>query len=172
MTVKHVLVVDDETDVLLFLSAILEDAGFRVSTAANGEEALAVVENDAPDLISLDLVMPGKSGTKFLYSLRKDREWAKIPVLVVTGHARDDLGKHDLDDILAGKVISGPAVYLEKPVTPEKYVAAVKRQLGLPEADAAAPAAPPDVRREVADALAAADPETLKKVLDLLRRET
>jgi DNA-binding response OmpR family regulator len=167
----HVLVVDDEEDVGRFLEAILTDAGFTVSRATNGERALEIVGKSPPDLISLDLVMPGKSGTKFLYALRKNREWARIPVLVVTGHGRDELGKKDLEEILAGKVISGPAVYLEKPVTPKSYVAAVKRQLGLAEDVAARVVLPPgaDVKQEIARELESADPATMRRVLGMLR---
>ena len=173
-TSARVLVVDDEEDILRFLSAILEDAGFTVDTASGGEQALELVKQRAPDLISLDLVMPRKGGAKFLYSLRKNREWSKIPVLVVTGHARDDLGKRDLEDILAGKVISGPAVYLEKPVTPKSYVAAVKRQLGLSEDVAARVTRPPEanMKQEIERQLGNADPQTLEEVLKVLRHGT
>ncbi len=64
---KTVLVVDDEEDVREYLEAILEDAGFRVETAVDGEDGLAKVQVNPPDLVSLDLVMPKKSGIKFLY---------------------------------------------------------------------------------------------------------
>ncbi len=141
-TGKLVLVVDDEEDVRRYLAAILEDGGFEVQTAADGNVALEFVETRSPDLISLDLVMPQKSGQRFLYALRRNRAWSGIPVLIVTGHAHDDLGRNDLDDILAGKMISGPKVYLEKPVSPDSYVRAVRRQLGVEEEDTGAPTLP------------------------------
>jgi two-component system alkaline phosphatase synthesis response regulator PhoP len=164
----YVLVVDDEQDVVNYLAALLEDAGFEVAKALNGDDALAIVKERAPDLISLDLVMPGKSGTRFLYALRRDKNWSRIPVLIVTGHAHDELGKGDLADILAGKVISGPAVYLEKPVSPEGYVSAVKRQLGMETVLRTAPAGQA-MRSEVKRLLADADPETLGNILKLLK---
>jgi CheY-like chemotaxis protein len=170
-TGKLVLVVDDEDDVRRYLAAILEDGGFEVQTAADGNEALKLVEARAPDLISLDLVMPQKSGTRFLYALRKNREWSKIPVLIVTGHAHDDLGKHDLNDILAGKMISGPEVYLEKPVSPDSYVRAIKRQLGVEEEDTGAPTLPsagPD--QEISNLLDGADEATKAEILKMLRK--
>ncbi|MHC4590261.1 MAG: response regulator, partial [Planctomycetota bacterium] len=81
---KTVLVVDDEPDVREYLASILRDARFNVLTAADGEEALEIARRDRPDFISLDLVMPRKSGQKVLYELRKDKALSRIPVLIVT----------------------------------------------------------------------------------------
>ena len=75
---RTILVVDDEPDVRRYLQTILEDAGFNVVTASDGEEALQIIRRKKPDFISLDLVMPRKSGHRLLFELRKDREWARI----------------------------------------------------------------------------------------------
>lgn len=130
---KTILVVDDEPDVRQYLSAILEDAGFKVLTAADGEEALAVIRQRKPDFISLDLIMPRKSGHKLLYELKKDAVLSRIPVLVVTAHARDELGKGTLQDLMDNAVMSGPGTYLEKPINPLSYVRSIQRALGLDE---------------------------------------
>jgi CheY-like chemotaxis protein len=111
-TNKTILVVDDEPDTVAFLETTLRYAGFTVVTAANGEEALDRVRERKPDLISLDLVMPRKSGIKFFYELRKNKAWASIPVMIVTGHARDEMGSGDLNTLLEQKMISGPQAYL------------------------------------------------------------
>ena len=132
---KTVLVVDDEPDVRRYLATILEDAGFAVLTAANGEEALVAIQADPPDLISLDLIMPKKSGHRLLYELKKHKAFARIPVLIVTAHARDELGKGTLQELLANGVMSGPGTYLEKPVSPLTYVRSVERALGLEPRD-------------------------------------
>ena len=170
---KYVLVVDDEPDVRSYLSAILEDSGYEVGSAGDGGTALEMVTDRAPDLISLDLVMPGKSGAKFLYALRKNREWSRIPVIIVTGHAHDAEGKPDLDDLLAGKAISGPETCLEKPVTPEGYVSAVRRQLGLTQESTSTPApvrsTAEDLRAELKKQLDEADPETIRKIHAMLK---
>ena len=78
---------------------VLVDAGFKVVTAGDGEEALEKIRAEKPDFISLDLVMPRKSGHRLLKELRRDRELSRIPVLIVTAHARDELGKGDLKDL-------------------------------------------------------------------------
>ena len=70
---KTVLVVDDEPNVRDYLAQILRDAGFHVVTASDGGEALEIIRQQPPDFISLDLVMPKKSGHKLLYELRKDK---------------------------------------------------------------------------------------------------
>ncbi len=166
---KTVLVVDDEPDVRRYLSMILEDAGFRVVTAADGEEALRIVRERKPDFISLDLVMPRKSGHKLLYELRKDRELSRIPILIVTAHAQTELGRGDLRDILENKVISGPSVYLEKPVDPAGYVRCVQRALGIEET--APVAGEPAVKAELEQEIRRASPEALRKALDVLRKK-
>ena len=132
---KTILVVDDEPDVRQYLKAILEDAGFDVLTAEDGQAALDIIKTDKPDFISLDLMMPKKSGHKLLYELKRDKELEKIPVLIVTAHAKDELGKSDLDDLLENRILSGPGIYLEKPVNPATYVRSIERALGMEESN-------------------------------------
>ncbi len=127
---KFVLVVDDEEDVRNFLKTVLLDAGFEADTANDGYEALQKVKSRIPDLISLDLVMPKHSGAKFFRELKKHKEWSRIPIIIVTGHAQDDLGKADLEEL----TMSGPGIYLEKPVKPANYIAAICKILGIDEA--------------------------------------
>ena len=164
---KTVLVVDDEPDVRNYLASILKDAGFNVLTAGDGEEALQIIRSERPDFISLDLVMPRKDGHRVLYELRKDKDLARIPVLIVTAHAQDDMGQPGLDDLLANKVISGPSVYLEKPVKPAGYVRCVQRALGIDET----PADPDRVglKDEVRQQIAGASPQALRRALAALR---
>jgi len=167
---KTILIVDDEPDTVTFLQTTLQYAGFQVMTASNGEEALDRVKEKKPDFISLDLVMPKKSGIRFLYELRKNREWARIPLVIVTGHARDDLGSSDLNTILEDKMISGPQAYLEKPVTPETYVAAVKRALGIEDEAGDADAVDRNaLRRDLDSFLRSADDGQLEKLKGLLK---
>jgi len=160
---KHILVVDDEADVRDYLSMALEDAGFLVETATDGLQALQIVREHPPDLISLDLVMPHHSGAKFYRDLQKDKRLSKIPVLIVTGHARDEMGRADFEEM----TMSGPGIYLEKPVHPDSYVAAVRQLLGME----AAPEQPQgeDLRNQIEKALSGADREKLQRALDALR---
>jgi len=162
-SVGYILVVDDEPDVRKYLKMALEDEGFTVEEASDGREALDAVRRRPPALISLDLVMPGYSGARFHRELQKNSEWSRIPVLIVTGHARDDLGKADLDEL----TMSGPGIYLEKPVKPAAYVAAARKLLGL-QSEAPTPAGEEQLRDELARKLKTADAEALRKALAVL----
>jgi CheY-like chemotaxis protein len=168
---RTVLIVDDEEDVRDYLSMILEDVGFNVVTAVDGADALARIEEQTPDFISLDLVMPNKSGIKLLHELRRNREWASIPFVIVTAHARDDLGREDLEDILSNKVFSGPKVYLEKPVTPERYVAFVCEQLGVEHEPVGAGAESENLRDQLKKMIDSADPESLARAMQMLKKK-
>ena len=162
---KTILVAEDEPDVRYFLQTVLEDAGFKVITATDGDEAWVQVQEQKPDLISLDLVMPRKSGLRFFRELRKDPGLGRIPVLVVTAHARDEMGQRDLSEILADSTMSGPGVYLEKPIKPETYVNNIKRILGLAVTEEAETET---LKRELQDKIREADPEALQKALEAL----
>lgn len=165
---KTVLVVDDEPNVREYLTMILQDAGFTVVTAGDGLEALEAVRREQPDFISLDLIMPNMSGHKLLYELRRDKDLARIPVLVVTAHAGDEMGKEELKDLLDNRMISGPGTYLEKPVNPKNYVESIKRALGLEVEDSTSQKT--ELREELRDRLGGASPEAMKEALDILRK--
>lgn len=167
---KTVLVVDDEVDVREYLEAILEDAGFVVETAVDGEDAWAKVQENPPDLVSLDLVMPRKSGIKFLYEMRHRKELAKIPVIIVTAHGHDDLGRDDLSDALSGRGLVAPGGYLEKPVQPEAYVRMVCSSMGIAYTPLEGAEVPVEkLRGEVDGLLDGANAEQLAEMLQLLK---
>jgi CheY-like chemotaxis protein len=160
----RVLVVDDEQDVRDYLRGALVDAGFTVETAVDGLDAMAKVRQRPPDAISLDLVMPHHSGARFYRELQKDARLSKIPVLIVTGHARDDLGGPDFEEM----TLRGPGVYLEKPVSPDTFVSAIRALLKL-ESPPPAPE-PDDLRRALEAALSGADREALQRALAALKK--
>jgi len=167
---KTVLVVDDESDVRNYLKSALENSGFDVMTANNGFEALEIMKENLPDLISLDLVMPKHSGMKFYREMQKNKEWSKIPVLIVTGHARDELGKVDFDTLM----MQGPGVYLEKPVKPNTFIEKVCLLLNieLPEnIERQKDSDDEQQRQQLLDSLANTDTETLKKALDAIKKK-
>jgi len=169
---KTILVVDDEPDIVIYLRTLLEDEGFKVMTANDGDEALQRVREKKPDFISLDLVMPKKSGIRFFYELRHNKEWSKIPVVIVTAHAKDAGVRKEIDDLFAGKTISGPSVYLEKPIKPKDYVNMVKRELGIeiPESGPGPVAEKKEeLQEEIQRLLSSADQNTLAAALKLLQ---
>jgi CheY-like chemotaxis protein len=167
---KTILVVDDEDDVRDYFADILTDAGFNVVTACDGQEALERVREKKPDFISLDLVMPKKSGIKFLYELRHNKNWARIPVVIVTAHARDGSGEKDFKDIFEGKSFHGPKFYLEKPIDEDTYVRMICENIGLDYSEPETKAPAEKRKGEVEDLLENADPDTISEVLKLLKK--
>ena len=162
---KTILVVDDEPDIRLFLKTVLEDAEFEVMTADNGKHALEQIKERKPDLISLDLVMPKMRGITLLKYLQKNPEWSKIPFIVVTAHARDELGEEDFLKLKADKLLKGPHSYIEKPVVPSEYIQKIKEALGLEESTIAGS---DDLKTKIKDKLKTAKKEKLEETLKVL----
>lgn len=119
---RKVLVVDDEPDVRNFLATCIQDAGFMVDTAIDGQEALEKIEQELPDLMTLDMVMPRKSGIELIRTLRKNDKWSKLPVIVITAHARDEFASEDIKGFNAFTSGLKPKRTIEKPVTPEVLI--------------------------------------------------
>lgn len=169
---KTLLIVDDEPDVRNFLSTCAEDTGFKVFTAVDGEDAIAKVQTVNPDLMTLDMVMPKKSGYKVLKELRAMEKYAELPVIVITAHANDEMGSEDMRKMYA--TFSGgkaPKITLEKPITPDKLIKSIAKildvDLDASVAQAAATAPPADL----AALIGGADAETLEKVRRLLAKK-
>ncbi len=118
---KTVLVVDDLKAQLSLISGYLEQEGFLVVTAENGNDALAKASAQTPDLVITDLVMPEMSGLEFCRKLKKDPATAQIPVIACTTKDRD------IDKQWAKK--QGVVAYLVKPFTKEEMISAVKNSV-------------------------------------------
>ncbi len=119
---KKILVVDDEPDVRNFLTTCIQDAGFQVDSAVDGQDALEKIENEVPDLMTLDMVMPRKSGIELIRTLRKNDDWAGLPVIVITAHAKNEFASEDIKSFNAFTSGLKPRRTIEKPVTPEVLV--------------------------------------------------
>jgi Fe-S oxidoreductase len=104
-----ILVVDDEPDILLFYSTLLEDNGAQVIQASDGETALKLARSEKPDLITLDLSMPGTDGGQVFETLRKDPELGQIRVCIITG-------KPELRRLIYDRPVPPPEGFLDKPV--------------------------------------------------------
>lgn len=89
MTIKNVLVVDDSPTDRQYLTELLAKNGYKVSTAESAEDALAKVKAQRPDLVLMDVVMPGQSGFQATRTLAKDEATKNIPVIICTTKAQD-----------------------------------------------------------------------------------
>jgi len=86
---KRILVVDDEPDARTFLTTVLEDNGYETQEVADGEEAVRAIEENPPDLITLDITMPEKSGVSVYRRVKESDNYKHIPVIIVTTEGRD-----------------------------------------------------------------------------------
>lgn len=84
-----VLVVDDEPNIVLSLEFLMQQAGFEVTTAFDGESALMLVNENPPDLVLLDISLPGISGFEVLEQLRNQAAFKRLPIVMLTAHGRE-----------------------------------------------------------------------------------
>lgn len=124
MTGDTILIVDDEPDVRIFLSAILEDHGFRPITAENGEHGMRLARSFRPALICLDVSMPHCTGVKMYRMLKTDAELRSIPVIMVTGVPRQFERF-----IKTRRTFPAPEGYVPKPFAPHQVLVLIQRIL-------------------------------------------
>jgi CheY-like chemotaxis protein len=125
-----ILVIDDEPDIRTYLSVLFEENGHEVVTAADGTEGLAQAKAQKPDLITLDILMPEKSGIKLYRELRKSEELGTIPIVIITGVATVAPAFHDFERFIKSRRIRGPDGYVEKPVQADDLVRLVGELAG------------------------------------------
>jgi CheY-like chemotaxis protein len=127
-----ILVVDDEQDIRIYLSRLFRENGYAVSSAGDGVEAAAAVASERPDLITLDLSMPNKSGVRFYRELKSDESLRQIPVVLVTGVTGPGGNSEDTARFYSTrKHVPPPEGFMPKPVDPEEMLALVKRLIGV-----------------------------------------
>lgn len=124
-----ILIVDDDPDIIKATTRVLESRGYRVITALNGEECLAKIQEERPDLIILDLLMPKLDGFGVCRELRENTryaEYADIPILVATA-VREDASRRRYE-LETGRDLDVDG-YLEKPIRPLDLVQRVEKLL-------------------------------------------
>ena len=118
---KRILIIDDEQDIRTYLSTLFEDQGFQTILANDGEEAMQKIQAEPPDLITLDVSMPEKSGVKFFREVKMNDRWKQIPVIIVTGVSEDFKGF-----ISSRHQIPAPEGFVAKPISPEEILTLVR----------------------------------------------
>lgn len=121
MSRERILVVDDEEDILELLRYRLGQEGYRVLCASGGEEALLLIKREPPDLLVLDLMLPGMDGLEITRQIRKNRESADLPVIMLTA-------KGEEADVVAGLEL-GADDYVTKPFSPRILLARIRSVL-------------------------------------------
>jgi len=121
---KLVLVIDDDPDIVTFLTALLQDNGYATDSAADGVEGLKKTKAGKPDLILLDITMPEKSGVRFYRDVRESDELKSIPVVMVTG-VMEEFKKF----IHSRRQVPPPDGYIQKPVDKQELLDIVAKVL-------------------------------------------
>ncbi len=122
---KTVLIVDDEPDVVTFISTLLEDNGYSTVTAQNGDEALDRLKEARPDVITLDISMPEKSGVRFYRDMKESDEWKTIPIVIVTGISGD------FERFISTRSqVPPPEGYISKPIEEKEILELIKKLAG------------------------------------------
>jgi DNA-binding response OmpR family regulator len=120
---KKILVVDDEVYMVELLRVTLEDAGFQIVAAYDGPSALTAAGAHKPDLISLDVNMPGMNGIEVCRKLKSAPATSKIPVIILSAFTQES-------DIAKGKA-AGADAYMIKPFNIDEYANQIKKMLSV-----------------------------------------
>jgi twitching motility two-component system response regulator PilH len=118
MAIKNILLVDDSKTELYHVSGLLTKQGYAVRTAENGEEAMRRLEEQTPDLILMDVVMPGQNGFQLTRAITRDPRFASVPVIMCTS-------KNQETDKVWG-IRQGARDYLVKPVNADELAAKIR----------------------------------------------
>jgi Fe-S oxidoreductase/CheY-like chemotaxis protein len=119
---RKILVADDEPDQVEFISAVLEDNGATVFKAYNGDQVLEMARAEKPDLLTLDLSMPGKNAGEVFEILRKDPELAALKICIITG-------RPELRKLIYDRNVERPEGYLDKPVEDDDLLRGIRKIL-------------------------------------------
>ena len=118
---QHILIADDEPNIMISLEYLLRREGYRVSVARDGEEALAAILRERPALVLLDVMMPKKSGFEVCQEVRADAAVADTPILMLSAKGRDT-------DVAKGLGL-GATAYMTKPFSTRDLVLKVRQML-------------------------------------------
>lgn len=120
---KKILIIDDEEDMRIYLQTLLKKAGYDTETAVNGRDALDKFPDIDPDLITLDILMPQKSGLNFFQAIRARDDAKDIPVIVLSG-----VTSHQ--EFFDKEKLEGPTIFVDKPINADDFLSRVKEMLG------------------------------------------
>jgi Fe-S oxidoreductase/ActR/RegA family two-component response regulator len=121
---RRIVVADDEPDQLVYLATVMEDYGATVYQAATGDEALKLAREEKPDLVTLDLAMPGRPVTEIFELLRSDSELEGLKICIITG-------RPEMRKLIYQRMETPPDGYLDKPLSEEDLLLGVRKVLEI-----------------------------------------
>ncbi len=127
---KRILIVDDEPDVVSYLEMLLRDVGYETVSAEDGAQALEMVKEIKPDLVTLDISMPKASGTRFYKEIKRDPALSPIPVVIVTAVTGYGGDPYAYEKFISNRaMVPPPEGFFPKPIDREGFLAAVEKLL-------------------------------------------
>ncbi len=140
MSKKKILVVDDELDMRVFVSTLLETSGYKPHVATHGLEGLQKARELRPDLIIMDVMMPKQGGIQMYREIKTDDELKHIPVIILSGIAKKTFfHSQNVLDSYKGQSVPEPEAYIEKPPESDELIQCIENLLS-PEQQKAPPA--------------------------------
>ncbi len=128
---KKVLTVDDDPDVRLFTTTVLEENGYEPIEAGNGEEGLQMIKSEHPDLVILDVLMPRQSGIRLYRELKTSKTLATVKIIILSGIAKKTFLRSQQALTEFGEtLVPEPDFYLEKPVEADVLAETIKKAIG------------------------------------------
>ena len=119
-----ILLIDDEPDILSFLTVLLEDSHYRVVSAENAADGLALAKREIPDLICLDIMMPGKSGIALYRTIKRDQALSSIPTVIISAvESAQHFTGHEFRKTVQDDSVPEPRAFFEKPIRAAEFVA-------------------------------------------------
>jgi CheY-like chemotaxis protein len=124
---KKILVLDDEANVVTYLETLLQDNGYDTVSAADGSKGLEKMRSEKPDLVTLDISMPEKSGVRFYRDLKDDPELASVPVVIVSAVTGYGGKPEDFKKFLSTrKHVAPPDGFIPKPIDRDELLRVIK----------------------------------------------
>ena len=124
---RKVLVVDDELDMRIFVSTLLETSGYKPLTAVDGKEGMLVARREKPSVVILDVMMPIESGIGMYRELKTDPELKDIPVIMLSALSKKTFyHSQKVLDEYKGETVPEPSAYIEKPPEPDELLEAIQ----------------------------------------------
>jgi CheY-like chemotaxis protein len=125
MPSTKILIIDDEPDVNIYLETVLKSNGYETYSINDVTNAMERVREIQPKLICLDIMMPRETGISFYSKLRKDKDFCKTPVIIISGVVESE--KFNIHSFVSDKSIPAPECYMEKPINVKKFINKVKQ---------------------------------------------
>ncbi|MGC9027911.1 MAG: response regulator [bacterium] len=130
-TKPRVLIIEDDPEFSYYLKIIFEDCGCSTMIASDGIKGYKAIKSFEPDLITLDLLLPNKTGIQLFRQLRKHSKFHSIPIIVITSYSENNYPMLDIKKKLYSSKIIPPEAFFEKPVESRELLLAVQRILGF-----------------------------------------